>query len=52
MQTGSNVKVLYPFNETYSEIYTVSDIQVYSTGTVYILEGIGGFDEKYLEEVL
>ncbi|MDD2505501.1 MAG: hypothetical protein PHF21_04465 [Bacilli bacterium] len=48
MQLGDKVKVLYPFDTTYSDIYTIVLIQ----GNTYFLDGIdGGFDISYLEVV-
>lgn len=49
MQVGSKVRVLTPFDETFNQEYVVIDI----VDNTYFLEGLkGGFDIKYLEEVL
>jgi len=52
MQIGDIVKVLAPFNETYSDTYSITDIVITEDNqTVYILGELGAFSEIYLEIV-
>ncbi len=48
LSIGDTVKVKYPFSETFTEEYVVSDKQ----DTTCFLEGVeSAFDEMYLEKV-
>lgn len=48
MNIGDKVKIKYPFDTTYSDIYTIVSIQE----NTYFLDGIvGGFDISYLEAI-
>ena len=48
---GDTVKVLPPFNESFPDSYTVTDIVISEDQpTVYVLGETGGFDEQYLEK--
>ena len=52
MQVGDIVKVLSPFNENYTENYSITEISVTEDNqTVYILGDLGAFSETYLEVV-
>ena len=52
MQTGDIVKVLAPFNETYSGTYSITDTVITEDNqTVYTLGELGSFSEIYLEIV-
>lgn len=52
MQIGDIVKVLAPFNETYSDTYSITDIVITEDNqTVCILGEFGAFSEIYLEIV-
>lgn len=52
MITGETVRVLAPFNETYPDEYTITEVLTYPDGQVaYVLGDIGAFDAKYLEVV-
>jgi hypothetical protein len=43
------VRVTYPFDHTFNEVYQVTGVLENNT---YILEDIGAFDIKFLEAVL
>ena len=52
MQVGDIVKVLPPFNETYTENYSITEISTTEDRqTVYVLGELGAFSEIYLEIV-
>ena len=52
MQIGDIVKVLAPFNETYSDTYSITGIVITEDNrTVSILGELGAFYENYLEIV-
>jgi hypothetical protein len=52
LEIGQQVKVLEPFNHTFSGIYTIIEVVTHDDGQiVHILEEAGGFDSKYLEVV-
>lgn len=49
---GTLVRILEPFNSDYKDIYIVEGVIVHDDGQVaYLLQGIGGFDLKFLEIV-
>jgi hypothetical protein len=52
LQIGQQVRVLEPFDHTFSDVYSIIEIVIHDDGQiVYILEEAGGFDIKYLEVV-
>lgn len=47
---GQSVRVLAPFNESFPDVYTITEIVNNAEGSVvYILGDCGGFDAVYLE---
>lgn len=52
LSVGDSVRVLEPFNETFTEVYVVTEaIQTEGHPTVYVLGDLGGFVADYLEKV-
>lgn len=51
LSLGDSVRVLEPFNETFSDVYFVTEIVVNDDQSEsYVLGDLGAFDKKFLEK--
>lgn len=49
---GTLVRILEPFNSDYKDTYIIEEVIVHEDGqVVYLIQDIGGFDQKFLEIV-
>lgn len=53
LEVGQQVRVLAPFNQTFSEVYTIREVFVQENGNVvYFIGDIeGAFDIMFLEAI-